>query len=141
MQQLGAQGVDEEKLSKQLEKMDLSSGSNGGAGGVDAKKVLETVSSYLTSLPGMAEEQVKSLVEQAEGVLGQVGGLLGIKTTGSAAGEGESEKAGEVKEEGKDGKKTVVIDDVRAWKASLPASRGPRMVRELSEFEEVGAKL
>lgn len=121
--------------------MDLSSGSNGGAGGVDAKKVLETVSSYLTSLPGMAEEQVKSLVEQAEGVLGQVGGLLGFGSAGSAEGEKGGEKAGEVANGEKVGKKTVVIDDVRAWKASLPASRGPRMVRELSEFEEVGAKL
>ncbi|OCK75895.1 hypothetical protein K432DRAFT_307572 [Lepidopterella palustris CBS 459.81] len=35
----------------------------------------------------------------------------------------------------------VVITDVHAWKASLEVSRGARAVRDLSDFEDLGAKL
>lgn len=39
------------------------------------------------------------------------------------------------------GKKVTVIGDVRAFKAGLAVTPGPRAVRELCEFEEGGAKL
>jgi hypothetical protein len=46
----------------------------------------------------------------------------------------------EVVADGKE-EKTVLIKDVRAWKASLPASQGPRMVKDVTEFEDFEAKL
>jgi len=33
-------------------------------------------------------------------------------------------------------KKAILIEDVRQWKASLTASQGPRMVKDLKEFED-----
>jgi insulysin len=83
----------------------------------------------------MAEEQVKSLAEQGEGLLKQI--LPSLNLTSAAA---APEKEESVKEEGEE-KKTILIKDVRAWKASLPASQGPRMVRDLTEFEDFEAKL
>jgi insulysin len=85
----------------------------------------------------MAEEQVKSLAEQGEGLLRQILPELNLTSAAAAA---APEKEESVKEEGEE-KKTVLIKDVRAWKASLPASQGPRMVRDLTEFEDFEAKL
>ncbi|KAH6624653.1 Metalloenzyme, LuxS/M16 peptidase-like protein [Chaetomium sp. MPI-SDFR-AT-0129] len=39
------------------------------------------------------------------------------------------------------GTKTVFIDDVRAFRASLPASNGAKPLKDLSEYEDVGFKL
>lgn len=91
----------------------------------------------------MAEEQVKTIAEQGEALLKQLLPQLGIR---SAPAEGEQAPltnghAAEANGEKEKKKKPVIIDDVRAWKASLPASKGPRMVKELSEFEDLGAKL
>jgi insulysin len=91
------------------------------------------VTSYLSDSAGLAEEQVKSWAEQGEGLLKQI--LPSLNLT-SAAAAPEKEEIAEEKEG-----KTVLIKDVRAWKASLPASQGPRMVRDLTEFEDFEAKL
>ena len=90
------------------------------------------MTSYLSESASVAEEQAKSWAEQGEGLLKQI--LPSLNLTSAAAPEKE-----EVAEE-KEGK-TVLIKDVRAWKASLPASQGPRMVRDLTEFEDFEAKL
>jgi insulysin len=37
--------------------------------------------------------------------------------------------------------KTVVIEDVKAFKASMPLTAGVRPIKDLSEFEELEAKL
>jgi len=96
------------------------------------------VTSYLRESAGMAEEHVKSLAEQGEGLLKQI--LPSLNLTSAAA---TSEKEGAEKEVVADDKekKTVLIKDVRAWKASLPASQGPRMVKDVTEFEDFEAKL
>lgn len=94
------------------------------------------MTSYLRESAGMAEEQVKSLAEQGEGLLKQI--LPSLNLTSAAAAAPEKEES--AKEEGEE-KKTILIKDVRAWKASLPASQGPRMVRDLTEFEDFEAKL
>lgn len=39
------------------------------------------------------------------------------------------------------GTKPVIIKDVRSFRASLPASSGPRPSRDLSEYEDLEAKL
>jgi insulysin len=87
----------------------------------------------------MAEEQVKSLAEQGEGLLKQILPELNL-TSAAAAPEKEEGAEKEVVADDEE-KKTVSIKDVRAWKASLPASQGPRMVRDLTEFEDFEAKL
>jgi insulysin len=101
---------------------------------------MSAVTSYLRGSAGMAEEQVKSLAEQGEGLLKQILPSLNLTAPAHAEKEGAVVDDAPKAEDGKE-KKTVLIKDVRAWKASLPASKGPSMVRDLSEFEEVGAKL
>jgi len=127
--QLGGSAVDENALSSQLAKLDLSAGA-------DSQGILGAVTSYLRESAGMAEEQVKSVAEQGEGLLKQI--LPSLNLTSATP-----EKKEDVKKEVADGteNKTVLIKDVRAWKASLPASQGPRMVKDLTEFEDFEAKL
>jgi insulysin len=136
--QLGGSAVDEAALSSRLSKLDLNAST-------DVQGILGAVTGYLRESAGMAEEQVKSLAEQGEELLKQI--LPSLNLTAAAV--PPSEKEGGTKEavgavvEGdeKEKKKTVLIEDVRAWKASLPASQGPRMVRDLTEFEDFEAKL
>lgn len=85
----------------------------------------------------MAEDQVKSLAEQGEGLLQQILPSLNL-TSETKESEEKTNGDAELKE---NGEKTVLIEDVRAWKASLSASQGPRMVKDLSEFEDFEAKL
>jgi insulysin len=136
--QLGST-VDETALSQSLSKLDLSTGA------ADPKGVLAAVTSYLRDSAGVAEEQIKALAEQGEGLLGQILPSLNLSSTPAKAGfNGDAEtneylsNADEKKDEKK---KPVLIEDVRAWKASLPASQGPRMVKNMSEFEDFEAKL
>lgn len=124
--QLGGTTVDESALSSRLAKLDLNAGT-------DVQGILSTVTGYLCESAGMAEEQIKSLAEQGEGLLKQI--LPSLNLTAAP------EKAEENGEVASEEKKTVLIEDVRAWKASLPASQGPRRVKELAEFEDLGSKL
>jgi hypothetical protein len=55
--------------------------------------------------------------------------------------EKEDEDEDEDEEEAEDAKGPVVITNVREYKASLAVSPGPQPVKDLSEFEEGGAKL
>jgi len=99
------------------------------------------VTSYLRESAGMAEEHVKSLAEQGEGLLKQI--LPSLNLTSAAAAAAPEKEEGVEKQVVADDKekKTVLIKDVRAWKASLPASQGPRMVKDVTEFEDFEAKL
>jgi insulysin len=143
--QLGST-VDEAALSKSLSKLDLS------AGTADPKGVLAAVTSYLRDSAGVAEEQIKALAEQGEGLLGQILPSLNLSSTPAKAesnGDVEAneylsnaeEKVNGNDEKKDEKKKPVLIEDVRAWKASLPASQGPKAVKDLSEFEDFEAKL
>lgn len=87
----------------------------------------------------MAEEQVKSLAEQGEGLLKQI--LPSLNLTSAAATPEKDEGAEKQVIVDDKEKKTVLIKDVRAWKASLPASQGPRSVKDVTEFEDLEAKL
>jgi insulysin len=132
--QLGGSAVDEAALSSRLSKLDLNAST-------DVQGILGAVTGYLRESAGMAEEQVKSLAEQGEELLKQILPSLNL-TAAAAAPPSEKEAVGAVVEgDEKEKKKTVLIEDVRAWKASLPASQGPRMVRDLTEFEDFEAKL
>jgi insulysin len=125
-----------------LSKLDLSADT-------DSKSVLAAVTSCLRDSAGVAEEQIKALAEQGEGLLQQILPSLNLSSSTTSAKEAETNghvANGDVKVNGngekeKEKKKPVLIEDVRAWKASLPASQGPRMVKDLSEFEDFEAKL
>ena len=146
MTQLGNTNVDETALSQSLSKLDLTSGAP------DSKSVLAAVTSYLRDSAGVAEEQIKALAEQGEGLLQQILPSLNLSSSAPAKEDGSNGNA-EANEylsnadekvngdEQKEKKKPILIEDVRAWKASLPASQGPRMVKDLSEFEDFEAKL
>jgi len=92
------------------------------------------VTSYLSESASVAEEQAEVWAEQGEGLLKQI--LPSLNLTSAAAATPKKEESAEEKEE-----KTILIKDVRAWKASLPASQGPRMVKDLTKFEDFEAKL
>ena len=129
-----------------MSKLDLS------AGAPDSKSVMAAVTSYLRDSAGVAEEQIKALAEQGEGLLQQILPSLNLSSSAPAKEDGSNGNA-EANEylsnadekvngdEQKEKKKPILIEDVRAWKASLPASQGPRMVKDLSEFEDFEAKL
>ncbi|KAK6419324.1 metalloprotease, partial [Oleoguttula sp. CCFEE 5521] len=101
-----------------------------------------SVTTYLRDGAKMAEEQISAITTQGQAALSQILPSLGINATAESSENGEKQEVvanGEIKKGEKS--KTVIIEDVRAWKASLPVSQGATAVRELSEFEEVGAKL
>ncbi|KAK5166544.1 metalloprotease [Saxophila tyrrhenica] len=132
LQQLGLEDANSADLSKRMEKVDITSG--------DSKEIIGAVDSYLKESVGMAVDQVEQVVAQGQMVLSQVLPGLGIVSRDAAAEANGTEVNGEVAN-GEKESKTVVIEDVKAFKAGMPLSAGVRPVKELSEFEELGAKL
>ena len=132
--QLGLEDTNTADLNKRIEKVDLAAG--------DAKDIMTAVGSYLKESAGMAAEQVEAVVEQGQTVLASVLPTLGIvPKDANSVSEEAAHPNGEVEANGEKKSKTVVIEDVKAFKASMPLSAGVRAVKDLSEFEELGAKL
>ena len=131
LEQLGLEDVDAKDLTKRMEKVDIASGDTGG--------IASAVGAYLKESAGMVAEQVEQVVEQGKVALDQILPSLGIVTQDVAPmANGE---AGEVVTNGESHSKTIVIEDVKAFKASMPLSAGTRPVKDLREFEELEAKL
>ncbi|KAK3679815.1 metalloprotease [Recurvomyces mirabilis] len=120
--------ADPSALSQNLEKVDVAGG--------DTAAITTALTSYLKESGTASEEQLTGLNTHAPTVLAQILPQLGIKAKGTGPDDGVVEDLKVVKKN-----KTVVIEDVKAWKASLPLSAGPVAVNELSAFEEVEAKL
>ena len=139
LEQLGLEDTNSQDLNKRMEKVDLAA--------ANATDIMGAVGSYLKETAGMAAEQVEAVVEQGQTVLASVLPSLGIVSQGAngfaeeAASNGEAEVNGEVGVKGESKSKTVLIEDVKAFKASMPLSAGVRAVKDLSEFEETGSKL
>ena len=134
-EQMGLNDVNASDLTQRISKIDLSAASN-----VD--NITSAVEGFMKETLGVAAEQVDKVLEQGKTVIAQVLPSLGIVT--ASKNEGDVAGNGEVNGEGEavtNKKKTIVIEDVKAFKASMPLSVGPRAVKELSEFEELGAKL
>ena len=136
-QVLGQMGVsvDSTVLAQRLEKVDVAGG--------DSEGIIAAVGAYLKDGAGMAAEQVQQVVEQAPAALQQILPTIGVvvkkDADGEVDGDGEAEKEAEERR-----KKTVWLEgleEVKAWKAGMPLSAGPRAVRAVGDFEEVGAKL
>ena len=138
LEQLGLEETNVADLSKRMEKVDVAAG--------DTEGIMGAVGDYLKDTVGVAAEEVKQVVEQGQAVLASVLPSLGIVAKGTTdAPNGsidEDEQANdEVVVVGDGPSKTVVIEDVKAFKASMPLSAGVRPVKDLSEFEELEAKL
>lgn len=126
--QLGLEEVDDAALRRKFEKVDVVGG--------DLEGIVGAVGAYLVDVADVAQEEADAVVEQGRQVLGGVLPSLGIVGPGQApAVDGEVDGAAEKES------KTVLIEDIKAWKASMPLSAGPRPVADLSEFEETGPKL
>lgn len=125
------------ELKKRLQKVDVAK--------ADLEGIVGAVGGYMKEGAGIAAEQVEQILAQGKAVIAQVLPTLGIVAPSTAAvssGETNGEAVAGVNGTEKEKKsKTVVIEDVKAFKASMPLSPGPRAVKDLREFEELGAKL
>lgn len=123
--------VDEAALTKRFENVDVTGG--------DMAAISSAMADYLKESAGVAAEQAEQMMQQGQVVLAQMLPSLGIKPAGAA--NVDASTSGEAEVNGVAEKKTVVIEDVKAFKASLPLSAGPEPVRHLSEFEDLEPKL
>ena len=131
LQQLGVGEADKSALGKRLEAVDVSGG--------DVKGIVEAVGGYLRETAGVAAEQVEQVMQQGQVVLAQVLPTLGIKVKDVVVPDDAKDVNGAA--EAQSPNETVVIEDVKAFKASMPLSAGARPVKDLSEFEELESKL
>lgn len=123
-------------LSKRMQKVDLSR--------ADVEGIVNAVGGYMKEGLGVAAEQVEQVLEQGKVALAQVLPSLGIvaQQNGEEKVNGEAAAPTANGNDVTDGGKTAhIIEDVKAFKASMPLSAGPRAVKDLREFEELGSKL
>jgi insulysin len=111
--------VDEERLSKQFEGVEVSS----------KEAVIAKAKSYVTT--SVRVEDSEAAIQQVEKAIPQI--LAALKTKSQTV-ETNGVHASEVAE-------AVVIEDVHRWKAGLQISEGPVAITELKEFEDLEAKL
>ena len=122
-------GVDAEKLSQRLEKVDVAGG--------DQHEILKSISSYLDDDAQIPSDQSSEILKQAETLMGTVLPSLGIEVhpmSDGVDGFPDLPEAPPVKV-------TTYIENVHDFKAALSVSAGPRPVTDLSEFEETEPKL
>lgn len=132
--QLGL-SVDKTALSTQLQKADVAAG--------DAKNIMSSIGSYLKESAGLAEEQLQQVVQQGQAILPQLLAAAGIKAPASETDAGAvSNGNGAEKAVNGDAKsKTVLIENVQAFKATMALKPGPRAVKDPAEFEDLEPKL
>ncbi|KAI4239741.1 MAG: hypothetical protein L6R40_005486 [Gallowayella cf. fulva] len=117
--------TDPDALAKRFEDVDVASGE------VDA--IVGAIATYMEHDAKVPKEQAARVLEQGKQILGTVVlPQLGVEVR--------------VPEEDlpkvpRGVRETVLVVDVGDFKASLRVSEGPRAVRALGEFEEVGSKL
>jgi len=130
--------VDKEALAGKLESVDVKSG--------DSPGILSTVVDYLSSTGAAEKEKIDTFARQGHVIIDSLLPSLGIvpKKKGLKAGDEDSVTSSENKllasKEGNDSQ-VVEITDVRDFKAGLPLSEGLKAVKDISEFEELEAKL
>lgn len=129
--QLGLENVSSADLKKRLEKVDIQSG--------DLAGIVTATGNYMKEGLGMAANQVEEVLAHGKVALGHALPSLGIMSDNEAKdaatnGSAESAVNGEKST-------TVVIEDVKAFKASMPLSAGPKAAKDLSFYEELGPRL
>lgn len=133
--QMGFASVDKAELSKKLENVDVAGG--------DTQGIFTAVSTYVSSLSGVAAAQLETLSTQGAQVIDSLLPSLGIvpKKKGlNGADESNTSSEDKLVKNGAGGEQ-VEITDVRDFKAGVPLSEGLKAVRDISEFEELEAKL
>lgn len=118
--------VDEEKLAKRFEHIDIVGG--------DQAAMISAIGKYLTEDAKAPAEQSQLVLQQGQQLMGTILPSLGIEVQPVVDGEQDLPEAPPVK-------KTTFIENVHEYKASLEVSAGPRPVTNLSEYEESEPKL
>jgi len=108
-----------------------------GKGAANQDAILAAFTAYLQHDAGLPEQVVAGAVEQGKPLLEAVL----AKVSAGAADEGSADGKSASAEGSEEGKKAVMIKDVRTFKASLPLTIGAAPISELSVFEELGSKL
>jgi insulysin len=130
---LSSSGIscDAEVLKGVLGEVDIAAG--------DQEGLISAVKAHANSV--VATDKAESIAKQLSDALPSLFMALGIK---SASAEREQAREAEQGVEVKGALEkidTVMIENVDTWKAGLRVSEGPRPVVDLSEFEEIEAKL
>lgn len=128
--QLGL-AIDNTSLSKKLQKVDVAAG--------DVQGIMSSVGSYLKESAGLAEEQLQQVVQQGQLIMPQLLAAAGIKVPIPELAANDAPVSKEVNGSAKS--KTIVIENVPAFKATMGLKPGPRAVRDPAEFEDLEPKL
>lgn len=126
--------VDEDKLQKRFDGMDLAQS--------DPETMLEALQQYLKTDLKLDQEQAAPIIEHGTSLMQKImpksnlGELTSSSNDAAEKGNGQEEKPTRDHAEG-----STIIDDVRAFKANLLVTAGPRPVKPLSDFEESSPKL
>lgn len=134
---------DPKSLAVELEKIDVSGG--------DQDAVISVAQKHANS-SSLSSDQFSLIAEKIRQALPPLFMALGIKSVAVKQGAQQTQNAEGEEGGGKtqtavngavdgNGKSVVMIKDVEAWKAGLRLSEGPRPVMDLSEFDEIEAKL
>ena len=118
-------GIDQDKLTARFEKVDVAGG--------DQTAIVNAILTYLKEDASAPPEQIEMIESQGPELLSTVMPSLGIELKHTEEGQ-DLPPAPKVKT-------PTLIENVRAYKASLPLTVGARPVTELAEFEELEPKL
>jgi insulysin len=122
---------DQTTLVKELETVNTTGG--------DVPVILSAIGTWLTS-KGIDDATVQEVLAQGQVALPPLLSTAGIVSPAPAEeANGHAPTNGSTNGIAKS--KRVVIEDVKAFKASLPLTAAPQPVRDISEFEELEAKL
>ncbi|KAM3418074.1 hypothetical protein BST61_g6279 [Cercospora zeina] len=133
---LQCEAEDRIKLVEGLSKTDISKG--------DVPTTLKVIGTWLAAI-GLDEQSIKDILVQGEEALPQLFPAAGIIAPAHSADDEQTNGTTETTN-GTDNKKVkeikrTLVEDVKAWKASLPLAANPKPVKDLEEFEELEAKL
>jgi insulysin len=117
--------VDEDKLKARLKSVDLLNG--------DVSSIASTIGKYLSEDAAVPASDVEEILEKGKPVLGSVLASVGIQTAVEP-----DDAAPAIKDALPPPTK---IEDVAAFKRALQPSIGSLPVRDIKDFEELGAKL
>lgn len=134
VQVLGQMGVksDPTKLQERLSKVDVAGG--------DVDGIASAMSEFLEKDSGLPSTDAQTLMSESAPLLSQVLPTLGIRPKGAKVhDDNTSTTSSEARLPAI--KEAEVIEDIRAFKASMPLSEGARPVKDLSEFEDLESKL
>lgn len=96
------------------------------AAGHDEAKEVEGLKDYLLHDLKVAEDKIEAAIESWKKISSKTNGYVGHQDENPPS---------------LNGTEICFIEEVRDFKASLPASAGPRPVKDLTEYEELDPKL